>query len=77
MYMRPQVPYSTWQMFNKGNWSREKPSPDCHCSTEEVRRMLPDCPEGAGGLPPPQVRDARVIKTFLLLCLVFIDVRGV
>ncbi|XP_062306345.1 phospholipid-transporting ATPase ABCA1 isoform X1 [Osmerus eperlanus] len=56
MYMRPQVSYSTWQMFNKGNWSREKPSPDCQCSTEEVRRMLPDCPQGAGGLPPPQIK---------------------
>lgn len=55
LFMRPQVSYSTWQMFNRGNWSRDRPSPDCLCSTEDVRRMLPDCPQGAGGLPPPQV----------------------
>uniref|UniRef100_A0AAQ4PDV6 P-type phospholipid transporter n=1 Tax=Gasterosteus aculeatus aculeatus TaxID=481459 RepID=A0AAQ4PDV6_GASAC len=40
----------------KGNWSRGAPSPDCQCSTEDVRRMLPDCPQGAGGLPPPQIK---------------------
>lgn len=53
--MRPQVSYSMWKIFNKGNWSKDKPSPNCQCSTENVRRMLPDCPLGAGGLPPPQV----------------------
>uniref|UniRef100_A0A8C9XBP2 P-type phospholipid transporter n=1 Tax=Sander lucioperca TaxID=283035 RepID=A0A8C9XBP2_SANLU len=36
------------------NWSKDAPSPDCQCSTEDVRRMLPDCPQGAGGIPPPQ-----------------------
>ncbi|XP_068599288.1 phospholipid-transporting ATPase ABCA1 [Brachionichthys hirsutus] len=51
--MRPKVTYSTWQI---GNWSTDKPSPDCQCSTEDVRRMLPDCPLGAGGLPPPQIK---------------------
>ncbi|XP_074524779.1 phospholipid-transporting ATPase ABCA1 isoform X2 [Halichoeres trimaculatus] len=55
-FMRPQVSFSTWQMFNKGNWTRDRPSPDCQCSTEEVRKMLPDCPQGAGGLPPPQIK---------------------
>ncbi|CAL8309859.1 unnamed protein product [Lota lota] len=56
VFMRPQVPYSSWEMFNRGNWSRRQPSPNCQCSTEEVRRMLPDCPLGAGGLPPPQMK---------------------
>uniref|UniRef100_A0A8C7J3L6 P-type phospholipid transporter n=1 Tax=Oncorhynchus kisutch TaxID=8019 RepID=A0A8C7J3L6_ONCKI len=56
MFMRPQILYSTWQLFNRGNWTADKPSPDCECSSEEVRRMLPDCPEGAGGIPPPQVQ---------------------
>ncbi|XP_038571463.1 phospholipid-transporting ATPase ABCA1 isoform X1 [Micropterus salmoides] len=56
LFMRPQVSYSTWQMFSRGNWSRDGPSPDCRCSTEDVRRMLPDCPQGAGGLPPPQIK---------------------
>lgn len=55
LFMRPQVSYSTWQMFSRGNWSRDIPSPECQCSTEDIRRMLPDCPVGAGGLPPPQV----------------------
>uniref|UniRef100_A0A3Q3L2S5 P-type phospholipid transporter n=1 Tax=Mastacembelus armatus TaxID=205130 RepID=A0A3Q3L2S5_9TELE len=39
-----------------GNWSSDRPSPECQCSTEDVRRMLPDCPLGAGGLPPPQIK---------------------
>ncbi|KAF3835266.1 hypothetical protein F7725_027824 [Dissostichus mawsoni] len=56
LFMRPQLSYSTWQMFSSGNWSRHKPSLDCQCSTEDVRRMLPDCPKGAGGLPPPQIK---------------------
>uniref|UniRef100_H2SHG0 P-type phospholipid transporter n=1 Tax=Takifugu rubripes TaxID=31033 RepID=H2SHG0_TAKRU len=56
LFMRPQVSYSMWKMFNKGNWSKEKTSPECQCSTEDVRRMLPDCPPGAGGLPPPQMK---------------------
>ncbi|KAM6921905.1 phospholipid-transporting ATPase ABCA1 [Xenentodon cancila] len=57
-FMRPQVSFSTWQMFSRGNWSRDSPSPECQCSTEDVLRMLPDCPEGAGGLPPPQIKRA-------------------
>ncbi|CAN9500931.1 unnamed protein product [Ophioblennius macclurei] len=58
LFMRPQVSYSTWQMFTKGNWSRNRPSPECQCSTELVRRMLPECPVGAGGFPPPQMKRA-------------------
>ena len=61
VFRRPQVPYSTWEMFHRGNWSRREPSPQCQCSTEEVRRMLPDCPQGAGGLLPPQV---MIFKTW-------------
>ncbi|KAI3368623.1 hypothetical protein L3Q82_025633 [Scortum barcoo] len=56
LYMRPQIPHSTWRIFNSGNWSKDRPSPECQCSTESVRRMLPDCSEGAGGLPPPQMK---------------------
>uniref|UniRef100_A0A3B4YY19 P-type phospholipid transporter n=1 Tax=Seriola lalandi dorsalis TaxID=1841481 RepID=A0A3B4YY19_SERLL len=63
LFMRPQVSYSTWQMFSRGNWSRNRPSPECQCSTEDVRRMLPDCPQGAGGLPPPQIK--RLTGDFL------------
>ncbi|NXA34061.1 ABCA4 protein, partial [Eudromia elegans] len=35
-------------------WSPENPSPSCKCSTHEKLTMLPECPAGAGGLPPPQ-----------------------
>ncbi|KAI4904249.1 hypothetical protein NFI96_031778 [Prochilodus magdalenae] len=56
VFLRPQILYSMWELFNKNNWTVEHPSPDCECSTEEVRRMLPDCPLGAGGLPPPQIK---------------------
>ncbi|XP_036411124.1 phospholipid-transporting ATPase ABCA1 [Megalops cyprinoides] len=56
VFQRPHVSFTTWQLLSKGNWSTEQPSPECQCSSEDVRRMLPDCPEGAGGIPPPQIK---------------------
>ncbi|TSM94632.1 ATP-binding cassette sub-family A member 1 [Bagarius yarrelli] len=56
VFLRPQISYETWQLFNKGNWTDTHLSPDCECSTENVRRMLPECPVEAGGLPPPQMK---------------------
>ncbi|KAF5910024.1 ATP-binding cassette sub-family A member 1-like isoform X1 [Clarias magur] len=56
VFVRPQVSYTTWHLFNKRNLTGEHTSPACECSTEDVRRMLPECPEGAGGLPPPQIK---------------------
>ncbi|XP_068781238.1 phospholipid-transporting ATPase ABCA1-like isoform X1 [Struthio camelus] len=38
----------------KGNWTMENPSLSCECSNEMIKKMLPVCPSGAGGLPPPQ-----------------------
>ncbi|XP_069718217.1 retinal-specific phospholipid-transporting ATPase ABCA4 isoform X1 [Phaenicophaeus curvirostris] len=35
-------------------WTPENPSPSCKCSTRKKLTMLPECPAGAGGLPPPQ-----------------------
>uniref|UniRef100_A0A3B5AYS3 P-type phospholipid transporter n=1 Tax=Stegastes partitus TaxID=144197 RepID=A0A3B5AYS3_9TELE len=35
-------------------WTSLRPSPECQCSTPRKLTMLPVCPEGAGGLPPPQ-----------------------
>ncbi|XP_069554079.1 retinal-specific phospholipid-transporting ATPase ABCA4a isoform X2 [Brachyistius frenatus] len=35
-------------------WSSLTPSPECQCSTNRKLTMLPVCPAGAGGLPPPQ-----------------------
>uniref|UniRef100_M3ZWJ2 ATP-binding cassette, sub-family A (ABC1), member 1A n=1 Tax=Xiphophorus maculatus TaxID=8083 RepID=M3ZWJ2_XIPMA len=54
-WMLPQVPQSVSDIFDKGNWTMENPSPLCECSCEGRKRMLPECPAGAGGLPPPQV----------------------
>lgn len=51
----PQVSQSVSDIFDKGNWTMENPSPLCECSCEGRKRMLPECPAGAGGLPPPQV----------------------
>ncbi|NXT90813.1 ABCA1 protein, partial [Anhinga rufa] len=44
------------EALQRGNWTRAEPSPPCQCSGPGAHRMLPDCPEGAGGLPPPQVQ---------------------
>uniref|UniRef100_A0A8C5H8L1 P-type phospholipid transporter n=1 Tax=Gouania willdenowi TaxID=441366 RepID=A0A8C5H8L1_GOUWI len=52
----PEVPVSVMDMFENGNWTMENPSPLCECSCEGRKRMLPECPAGAGGLPPPQVK---------------------
>ncbi|XP_026873152.2 phospholipid-transporting ATPase ABCA1 isoform X2 [Electrophorus electricus] len=53
VFLQPKTPYATWPM---SNWTVERPSPECECSTDKVRWMLPNCPLGAGGLPPPQVK---------------------
>ncbi|XP_029935000.1 retinal-specific phospholipid-transporting ATPase ABCA4a isoform X2 [Myripristis murdjan] len=42
------------EMLAGPEWSDIRPSPDCQCSTPKKLTMLPDCPAGAGGLPPPQ-----------------------
>ncbi|KAK3507673.1 hypothetical protein QTP70_032792 [Hemibagrus guttatus] len=52
----PEIPETISDMFQTGNWSMENPSPLCECSCEEKKKMLPDCPPGAGGLPPPQIQ---------------------
>lgn len=59
----PEVSESVKDLFDKGNWSMEIPSPLCECSCEGRKRMLPECPAGAGGLPPPQVGDTLQLKT--------------
>ncbi|CAB1457509.1 unnamed protein product [Pleuronectes platessa] len=42
------------EMLDGPEWNSLTPSPDCQCSTPKKLTMLPVCPEGAGGLPPPQ-----------------------
>ncbi|KAJ8278009.1 hypothetical protein GJAV_G00082740 [Gymnothorax javanicus] len=41
-------------MLKEPVWDKLNPSPSCQCSTKAKFTMLPVCPEGAGGLPPPQ-----------------------
>uniref|UniRef100_A0A3Q2PPB9 P-type phospholipid transporter n=1 Tax=Fundulus heteroclitus TaxID=8078 RepID=A0A3Q2PPB9_FUNHE len=65
-FIRPQIPFSTWQKLSRGNWSRDRPSPECQCSTEDTRRMLPDCPDGAGGIPPPQVATGDILQNLTM-----------
>ncbi|XP_014438530.1 retinal-specific ATP-binding cassette transporter isoform X3 [Tupaia chinensis] len=50
----PAVSPNITHLFQKQEWLPEHPSPACRCSTREKLTMLPECPEGAGGLPPPQ-----------------------
>lgn len=52
----PEVPESVQHLFSSNNWTMEDPSPACFCSCEGRKKMLPECPAGAGGLPPPEVR---------------------
>ncbi|XP_070711035.1 phospholipid-transporting ATPase ABCA1-like [Pempheris klunzingeri] len=53
-WFTPSVDQSVADIFLNGNWSMSNPSPSCQCSTPKRTIMLPDCPLGAGGLPPPQ-----------------------
>lgn len=55
----PSVSPNITQLFQKQKWTQANPSPSCRCSTREKLTMLPECPEGAGGLPPPQVPDPQ------------------
>ncbi|XP_028420639.1 ATP-binding cassette sub-family A member 1 isoform X1 [Perca flavescens] len=53
-WFTPSVDQSVTDIFLNGNWNMSNPSPSCQCSTPKRTSMLPDCPPGAGGLPPPQ-----------------------
>ncbi|NWR07545.1 ABCA1 protein, partial [Paradoxornis webbianus] len=55
-FSAPSAPPSLLEVLQRGNWTQAKPSPPCQCSGPGAHRMLPECPEGAGGLPPPQVQ---------------------
>ncbi|NXY52990.1 ABCA4 protein, partial [Callaeas wilsoni] len=50
----PVVPPNLSSLLLSQEWSPENPSPSCKCSTHKKLTMLPECPAGAGGLPPPQ-----------------------
>ncbi|XP_062988617.1 retinal-specific phospholipid-transporting ATPase ABCA4 [Elgaria multicarinata webbii] len=53
-WMTPTVPYNVSARFRTNVWKPDNPSPSCRCSTRKKLSMLPECPLGAGGLPPPQ-----------------------
>ncbi|XP_075459417.1 phospholipid-transporting ATPase ABCA1-like isoform X2 [Ascaphus truei] len=53
-WYKPSVSQSVSDIFENGNWSMKNPSPSCQCSTPQKTVLLPDCPLGAGGLPPSQ-----------------------
>ncbi|XP_062960402.1 retinal-specific phospholipid-transporting ATPase ABCA4 isoform X1 [Cynocephalus volans] len=53
-WQTPSVSPNITRLFQEQKWTPDNPSPSCRCSTREKLTMLPECPEGAGGLPPPQ-----------------------
>ena len=61
-WMVPEVPESVLELFTSQNWTMDDPSPACECSCNGNKKMLPECPAGAGGLPPPQVRGNYAIR---------------
>uniref|UniRef100_A0A8V1AE68 P-type phospholipid transporter n=2 Tax=Gallus gallus TaxID=9031 RepID=A0A8V1AE68_CHICK len=55
-FRQPPASPALLEVLRRGNWTRAEPSPPCQCSGPGARRMLPECPTAAGGLPPPQVQ---------------------
>ncbi|KAM7000494.1 phospholipid-transporting ATPase ABCA1b [Tautogolabrus adspersus] len=55
-WILPEVPESVQQLFSSNNWTMDDPSPACFCSCDGKKKMLPECPAGAGGLPPPEMK---------------------
>uniref|UniRef100_A0A9J7YTW7 P-type phospholipid transporter n=1 Tax=Cyprinus carpio carpio TaxID=630221 RepID=A0A9J7YTW7_CYPCA len=51
-----EVAESVMDIFTSKNWTMDNPSPACECSCNGKKKMLPECPAGAGGLPPPQIK---------------------
>uniref|UniRef100_A0A8B9K328 P-type phospholipid transporter n=1 Tax=Astyanax mexicanus TaxID=7994 RepID=A0A8B9K328_ASTMX len=52
----PEVPESVLEVLMSQNWTMDNPSPACECSSDGKKKMLPECPASAGGLPPPQIK---------------------
>lgn len=50
----PEVPPVVSNILQSPAWNQRNPSPSCQCSTSTKLTMMPICPDGAGGLPPPQ-----------------------
>uniref|UniRef100_A0AAX7VHF3 P-type phospholipid transporter n=1 Tax=Astatotilapia calliptera TaxID=8154 RepID=A0AAX7VHF3_ASTCA len=58
----PEVPESVLELFSSRNWTMDDPSPACMCSCDGKKKMLPDCPAGAGGLPPPELSETDILQ---------------
>ncbi|CAL8267282.1 unnamed protein product [Boreogadus saida] len=52
----PEIPESVQRLFSASNWTMDHPSPACNCSCDGKKKMLPECPAGAGGLPPLEIK---------------------
>ncbi|XP_030224037.1 phospholipid-transporting ATPase ABCA1b [Gadus morhua] len=52
----PEIPESVQMLFSATNWTMDHPSPACNCSCDGKKKMLPECPAGAGGLPPLEIK---------------------
>ncbi|XP_061652253.1 retinal-specific phospholipid-transporting ATPase ABCA4 isoform X3 [Phyllopteryx taeniolatus] len=48
----------TGNVLQSPEWNERNPSPSCQCSSSRKLTMMPVCPAGAGGLPPPQRLEA-------------------
>ncbi|XP_073427516.1 retinal-specific phospholipid-transporting ATPase ABCA4 [Dendrobates tinctorius] len=59
----PTVSPSVTNILLAHEWTPSNPSPSCTCSSRNKLIMLPECPEGAGGRPPPQ----RIQPSFEIL----------
>ncbi|XP_075878067.1 retinal-specific phospholipid-transporting ATPase ABCA4-like [Nelusetta ayraudi] len=51
---RPNASAVADNILQSPEWNLRNPSPSCQCSTGQKLTMMPICPEGAGGRPPPQ-----------------------
>ncbi|XP_071584028.1 phospholipid-transporting ATPase ABCA7 [Heliangelus exortis] len=54
-FVVPSVPPALLAALQIDRWTPANPSPSCRCSEPWTQWVLPNCPEGAGGFPPPQV----------------------
>ncbi|KAM4557505.1 retinal-specific phospholipid-transporting ATPase ABCA4-like [Fundulus diaphanus] len=51
---QPDVSPVVQNILQSPEWNQRNPSPTCQCSAGKKLTMMPICPVGAGGLPPPQ-----------------------
>uniref|UniRef100_A0A3Q3XQQ9 ABC transporter domain-containing protein n=1 Tax=Mola mola TaxID=94237 RepID=A0A3Q3XQQ9_MOLML len=54
----PNVPAVVNNYLESLEWNPRNPSPSCQCSTSKKLTMMPICPNGAGGGPPPRRLEA-------------------